>query len=444
MALKQEQELGDQLKELGIQACSSPKHTGDHVPEQREELLGKVLPLYIQVCEDGGRLEDLNLKWLAALSTDAIIAKIHSRVAERPAEDARDEMVRFFQHVKQTSCEARHGQGWLLLKALLLLTADSSDILSSINPGLPAALVKCLYLLVCLPAKKENGAIEETFQETLTRVLLQLCRQPVNVERLVETQELQCLIIGLTSLWDQTSPAWRRQASRVLKAVSAVATSNTVPCLLEKNCVRICIQNLSHIRTDVSGELLAEVAVAVFSFIRDTYGISPMLFNEFDSNDGYRALENILKCCEKGVSLDHFQPVEELLALIASFTMLGKAELKVTLCVTNPQPPGFRFDPPLSKGSTVKNLPAFHLLQSSLLRSQDPLLCCQLLRTLQTIWEKDPINFFLLEWTIQSMTQLAACVWQKPASVQKLFFSLLEMVRLLTSLHLLTQHTRPY
>lgn len=82
-------------------------------------------------------------------------------------------------------------------------------------------------------------------------------------------------------------------------------------------------------------------------------------------------------------------------------------------------------------GSTVKNLPAFHLLQSSLLRSQDPLLCCQLLRTLQTIWEEDPTNFFLLEWTIQSMTQLAACMWQKPASVQKLFFSLLEMVCLL-------------
>lgn len=79
-------------------------------------------------------------------------------------------------------------------------------------------------------------------------------------------------------------------------------------------------------------------------------------------------------------------------------------------------------------GSTVKNLPAFHLLQSSLLRSQDSVLCCQLLRTLQTIWEKDPTNFFLLEWTVQSMTQLAACVWQKPAPVQKHFFSLLEMV----------------
>lgn len=44
------QELREQLKEWGIHACSSPKHTSDHVPfEQREELLDRVLPLYIQV-----------------------------------------------------------------------------------------------------------------------------------------------------------------------------------------------------------------------------------------------------------------------------------------------------------------------------------------------------------------------------------------------------------
>lgn len=54
--------------------------------------------------------------------------------------------------------------------------------------------------------------------------------------------------------------------------------------------------------------------------------------------------------CEEGVSGEEFQPVEELLALIASFTLLGKNELKVALCVTNPQPPGFKFDPPLTKG----------------------------------------------------------------------------------------------
>lgn len=51
--------------------------------------------------------------------------------------------------------------------------------------------------------------------------------------------------------------------------------------------------------------------------------------------------------------MDTLQPVEELLALIASFTLLGKTELKVALCVTNPQPPAFRFDPPLTKGRST-------------------------------------------------------------------------------------------
>ncbi|XP_071336839.1 WD repeat- and FYVE domain-containing protein 4 isoform X2 [Trachinotus anak] len=422
------QVLREQLQELGVHTNSSSDQRTDHVPlEQRQEHLVKVLPLYIQVCDDG--LEGLDVKGLAALTADTVIHNIHNRLAERPAEAAREEVVQFFQRLdKNTKCESGESPGWLLLKSLLLLTADSSDILSSINPGLPAALVKCLYLLVCLPAKKENMAIEETFQEPLTQVLLQLCGQPTNVERLVETQELQCLIIGLTSLWDQTSAPWRRQASRVLKAVSAVATSNTAPSFLGKNCVRICIQNLLHISADVSGPLLAEVAVAVFSFIRDTYPLNAALFIEFDTNNGYQALENILKRCEEGVSVDQFQPVEELLTLIASFTLLGKTELKVALCVTNPQPPSFKFDPPLTKGSAVKNLQAFHLLQASLLRSQDSLLCCQLLRTLQTIWERDPANFFLLEWTVQSVAQVAACVWRKPAAVHKLFFSLLEMV----------------
>ncbi|KAA8583834.1 hypothetical protein FQN60_015042 [Etheostoma spectabile] len=426
-----QQVLREQLQELGIHKCSSLDHKTDHGPlEQREEHLVKVLPLYIQVCEDGGQLEGSNIKGLAILVANTTIHNIYTRLAEKPAEGARGEVVRFFQRqdTKDTNCEGRYSQGWLLLKSLLLLTADSSDILPCINPGLPAALVKCLYLLVCLPAKKEDLAIEETFQEHLTQVLLQLCRQPANVERLVETQELQCLIIGLTSLWDQTSAAWRHQASRMLRAVSAVATSNTVPSLQVKNCVRICIQNLLHISADVSGPLLAQVAVAVFSFIRDTYALNPALFVEFDTNNGYRALENILKRCEEGVPVEQFQPVEELLALIASFTLLGKTELKVALCVTNPQPPAFKFDPPLTKGLAVKNLPAFHLLQASLLRSQDSLLCCQLLRTQQTIWERDPANFFLLEWTVQSMAQLAACLWRKPAPVQKLFFSMLEMV----------------
>ncbi|XP_068597101.1 WD repeat- and FYVE domain-containing protein 4 [Brachionichthys hirsutus] len=423
--------LKEQLQLLGIHMFSSPTCSTDHVlTEQREEHLIEVLPVYIQVCEDGSRLDGLNIKGLAALTADAVIHNVCSRLKGRPAERAREEVVQFFhtQDLKETNCKTRDNLGGLLLKSLLLLTADSSDVLSSISPELPVALVKCLYLLVCLPAIKENVVREETIQEPLTKVLLQLCRKPANVEILVEAEELQCLIIGLTSLWDQPSAAWRHQASRLLKAVSAAATSNTVPSLLGKNCVRLCTQNLLHISDDVSGPLLAEVAVAVFSFIRDTYTFSPALFMEFDTNNGYKALENILKRCEKGVPADQFQPVEELLGLIASFTLLGNSELKVILCVSNPQPPAFKFDPPLTKGLAVKNLPAFQLLQACLLQSQDSMLCCQLLRTLQTLWETDPANFFLLEWSVQSMTQLASCIWRKPAPAQRLFFSLLEMV----------------
>lgn len=44
------------------------------------------------------------------------------------------------------------------------------DILSCLNPRLPAALMKCLYLLVCLPAEKEIIGKEETFQEPLAQV----------------------------------------------------------------------------------------------------------------------------------------------------------------------------------------------------------------------------------------------------------------------------------
>lgn len=44
------------------------------------------------------------------------------------SEEARDEVVQFFQRqdTRQTSCEWRRSQGWLLLKSLLLMTADSS------------------------------------------------------------------------------------------------------------------------------------------------------------------------------------------------------------------------------------------------------------------------------------------------------------------------------
>ncbi|KAL7877774.1 hypothetical protein SRHO_G00044170 [Serrasalmus rhombeus] len=394
--------------------------------EDRERQLGLLLPLFIQVSESSSDIEDLDLQALASQVGETLVCHIQQRVAERPAEEARYELEQFFQHT-----EPGENKGWLLLKAISLLSTSDSGMNAAIDAGLAGALVKCLYLFVALPARKaKDGVVDVTlsFQDIFIQVILQLCRQVQFVEELVETQELQCVIIALTSLWDQCSSSWRRQASRVLRAVSAAQVPNTVPALQAKNCMKICIQNMLRMSEQVPGPVLAEVAVSVFSFVKDSYSINHALFEEFENNDGYAVLQAIMARCEEESAEEHFSPVEDLLGFIASLTLFGKAELKVALCVNNPQPPGFKFDPDLTKGSAVKNLKAFQIIQSSFMRSGSALTCSQILHTVQTIWSWDKANFFLLEWTLQCLAQLAECVWQKPATVHSIFFQLLEMV----------------
>lgn len=56
---------------------------------EREGHLFALSPLRSQVCEDGGTLDGLNIKGLAALTADAVVGEIHSRLAERPAGERR-------------------------------------------------------------------------------------------------------------------------------------------------------------------------------------------------------------------------------------------------------------------------------------------------------------------------------------------------------------------
>ncbi|KAG2462959.1 WDFY4 protein, partial [Polypterus senegalus] len=60
------------------------------------------------------------------------------------------------------------------------------------------------------------------------------------------------------------------------------------------NCIKICIQNLLKIINEVPAITLAQVAVSVFSFVKDSYSMSPWLLTEFEHNDGYKVLQAIL------------------------------------------------------------------------------------------------------------------------------------------------------
>lgn len=415
--------LRDRLSQFGT--------TTQQSQEQREQELSGLLLLFIQVSESDCTLDDLDLQSLALQVGEAFVCHIQLRVSEKPAEEARFQLEQFFQR-----SEGNCNKGWLLLKSICLLSNRDSEVGAMIKTVVPVALVKCLYLFVALPPRKMNcnspDDVEEevkcSFQDTLTQAILQLCRRVCFVEVLVETQELSNVIISLSLLWDQCSPSWRRQASRVLRAVSAAQAQNTVPALQASNCMKICIQNMQKISDKVPGHVLAEVVVSVFSFVKDSYPVNPALFEEFESNDAYDILQTALSRCEEEVTDEHSLAIQDLLGLIASFTLFGKAELKVAICVNNPQPPGFRFDPTLSKGSTVKNLTAFKIIQTCFLHSSNTVICSQILHTIQMIWSWEKANFFLLEWSLQSLAQMAACVWQKSPPVHLVFFELLEAV----------------
>nr|XP_015201808.1 PREDICTED: WD repeat- and FYVE domain-containing protein 4 isoform X1 [Lepisosteus oculatus] len=393
--------------------------------EERETKILDLLPLFIEVAESSCLQDHVkNLQTFAGEVAQMLVTDIQEKVSNRPAEEARLAVEQFFQWKE----EVRSNRGWLLLKSIsFLCSVDSESLAAIIHSGLPSALIKCLYLFVSLPGEE---VAHSSFQEVFIQITSSLCGHKPCVEEVVESCELHCLIIALTSLWDQCSPSWRRQASLVLRVLSGAGSPNTAAALRAKDCVKICIQNLQKMLDQVPAPVLAEVAVGVFSFIRDSYPLSPALLEDFENNEGYRILETILSRCDEGLNDKNGKPIEDLMDFIASLTVCGKAELKVAVCVSNPQPPGFSFDPPLSTGSSssVKNLPAFRVLQSAFLQSENPYICTQILHTIKKIWTWEKANFFLLEWTLQSLSQLAECICLKPQQVHRLFFELVELV----------------
>lgn len=75
---------------------------------------------------------------------------------------------------------------------------------------------------------------------------------------------------------------------------------------------------------------------------------------------------------------------------------------------------------------TVKNLQAFQVLQNVFHKANNPVLCTKVLAAIRTMWAWNARNFFLLEWTLQPISQFMEIVPLKAAPVQKHFFQLLE------------------
>ncbi|XP_043911583.1 WD repeat- and FYVE domain-containing protein 4 [Protopterus annectens] len=292
-------------------------------------------------------------------------------------------------------------------------------------------LLKCLYHFSAFPAGGKDisqGNNVVTFQEVFTQLVCNLCSCKNRVEELLQTNELQCLITAMASHWDQMRPAWRVHTACVLRTISAIQTKNTVMHLEAIKCVRMGINSLSTKVEQFRVWELAEVAVCIFSFVTESYPISPALLIQFENNNGYQLLMELLLLCDKDQDEDHMKPINDLVDLLARFTVCGHSELKVAFSATNPQLADFQFEQPSRSGNTVKNIQSFKVLQSVFEKINTTFVNMKILSALETIWTWDRTNFFLLEFTLQPLCHFAELICSKSPPVQMKYFKLLEYV----------------
>ncbi|NXI37689.1 WDFY4 protein, partial [Galbula dea] len=397
------------------------------VPEEQQRRLLDFLPLFLKTWEQSaGVIVFPNIQLLASEVSKLLTKEIKRNVKGKPAEEARLAL----EQLLQQKGEAEDGH--LLLKSVYLLSqTDLSTMWNIIGSGLPSALMQCLYLFFTFPLKKseeETSRDDTQTQEMLVKIMLNMYREEQGVEELLAADKLHSLIIATASLWDQCSHSWKAPTGYVLKTISKAQTKNSIVYLQAVDCIKIAIQNLSKLADTLPACDVCEAASIILCFVKDSYPISPALLTEFENNDGYQLLLKILLKCE-GLQQNEGDPyLGEILDMLTCLTTCGKTELKVSGNIVHPQLPHFDFEWTRSSGMTVKNLQAFQVLQSIFQKSNDQHLCGRILAAISTIWAWDTVNFFLLEWTLQPISQFTDIIHFKPHPVQVQFFKLVESI----------------
>uniref|UniRef100_A0A672TPX7 Uncharacterized protein n=1 Tax=Strigops habroptila TaxID=2489341 RepID=A0A672TPX7_STRHB len=369
-----------------------------------------------------------NIQLLASEVSKLLTKEIKRTLNGKPAEEARLAL----EQLLQQKGEAEYG--YLLLKSVYLLSqTDLSTMWNIIGSGLPAALMQCLYLFFTFPLKKtsdDGGTSEDDTQtqEMLVKIMLNMYREEQGVEELLAGDKLQSLIIATASLWDQCSHSWKGPTGHVLRTISKAQTKNSIVYLQAVDCIKIAIQNLFKLADTLPACDVCEAASIVLCFVKDSYPRSSALLTEFENNDGYQLLLQILLRCEGSQQNEGDPYLDEILDMLTCLTTCGKTELKVSGNIVHPQLPHFNFEWTRSSGMTVKNLQAFQVLQSIFQKSNDQYLCERILAAIGTIWAWDTVNFFLLEWTLQPINQFIDIIHFKPHPVQVQFFRLVESI----------------
>lgn len=335
--------------------------------------------------------------------------------------------------------------GWMLLSALNLLAAgDTSIIQTMTSASVPSTLVKCLYLFFDLPditedeEKTPNEECDYTprerrilLQKIFVQLLVRLCSHTFPAEELARMDDLTLLFSAITSQCPAYNIIWRKSAAEVLTTLSRHGlTDPVVNYIHSKGCVALSIDNMQR-SPQLAPLEVVEMFVAIFCFLKDSSDVSQTLLEDFRMCQGYGFISDfLLKLCEEKNQCNETQAaLRNLVFMIASLCMCGYQELRLNQNPTGTlfQMQGFQMPQTTSRGTCVRNVHAFQVLQNVFLKSPSASLCCTILDAISSVYHSDNANYFILE-SQNTLSQFTEKIHHKSLQIQEKFFDLLEFI----------------
>ncbi|XP_058460935.1 WD repeat and FYVE domain-containing protein 3 isoform X2 [Malaya genurostris] len=410
--------------------------------EDKELKLYNMLPLFCKTFQfhNSGELiiEFPDILHFCKFVSKIMTNEIKKRGSNQSTEAASKNIVKFLEIDENEETSA----GWMLLSAInIMANGDESLIQVMTNASVPSTLVKCLYLFFDLPELIEDDkTITDTkynstrkrilLQKMIVQVLVRLCAHPYPADELARMDDLSLLFSAITSQCPSYNIVWRKSAAEILMTLSRHGLTNDVITYLHnKGCVSLCIDNMqrsSHLQPlDV-----VEMVVSVFCFLKDSSEVSQVLLDDFKFCQGYLFLiDFIIKLDQEDKkTVDTEAAIRNLVLMTTSLCTCGYNELKVsTNNISLFKMEGFKIPQISSRGSCVRNLHAFQVLQTVFLKSNNTSLCCIVLEAISSIYHSDNANYFILE-SQNTLCQFSEVIYLKSAPVRERFFGLLKFV----------------
>jgi hypothetical protein len=385
-----------------------------------------------------------------------MVSEIRKRASNQSTEAASCAIAKF---LEIENCE-ESSNGWMLLSTLNLLAAgdatlvqvetspysmfrpheDEFQVMSEVS--VPSTLVKCLYLFFDLPEMSEHEANSKDsssdftprerrilLQKIFVQLLVRLCSHRIPAEELARKDDLTLLFSAITSWCPLHNVMWRKSAAEVLMTLSRHGlTPPVVGYIHSKGCVALCIENMKRV-PELAPLELVEMFVTVFCFLKDSSEVSSTLLDDFRQAQGYLFLSDFLLKLENEKSSEAQESVRNLVLMVTSLCMCGYIELKPSQASTGSlfQMQGFTLPQPSGRGTSVRNIQSFHVLQSTFLKSNSTLLCCTILDAISSIYHSDNANYFILE-NQNTLSQFTEKIHYKSEEIQGKLFELIEFL----------------